>query len=89
MIKENGPTCVRGPGLGTVDYKSTSLVIEFGSSRRPGPFVIGGANRTTHLRRYAVNAIKLASPFRRSRIPDGGKQGIPILASFTISSSPR
>jgi TonB family protein len=87
MIKEKWAyPCVRDQASGRCDYKSTSLVIEFGILKDGRvPFVIVRSQSDYDIYdAYAVNAIKLASPF--PPVPDsltGGKQGIPILASFT------
>jgi len=87
MIKEKWAyPCVKDEASGRCDYKSTSLVIEFGilkdgrvpfvTVRRPSDFDVYDA--------YAVNAILFASPF--PPVPDSltrGKNGIPILANFS------
>ncbi len=88
MIKEKWAyPCVRDPGSGRCDYKNAQLVVEFGI-RKDGPvaFVIVRKQSDFDVYdEYAVNAIKLASPF--PPVPDsmtkGHKAGIPIVATFS------
>ncbi|OGL19083.1 MAG: hypothetical protein A3F92_02030 [Candidatus Rokubacteria bacterium RIFCSPLOWO2_12_FULL_71_22] len=84
MIKEKWAfPCVRDTATGGCEYHTAQLQIEFGIAkdgrvpfvtlRRPSGFDI--------MDEYAMNAIKLASPF--PPVPDTlSKKGIPILASF-------
>jgi outer membrane biosynthesis protein TonB len=79
--------CVKSEATGQCEYKSTQLVIEFGILRDGRvPFVIVRRQSEFDIYdEYAVNAIKLASPF--PPVPDalmsGSKKGIPILATFS------
>ena len=77
--------CVKD-ATGHCDYKSTQLVIEFGILKDGRvPFVVvRQASDFDIYDEYAVNAIKLASPF--PPVPDamtGNRTGIPILATFS------
>ena len=87
MIKEKWAyPCVKDGASGRCDYKSTSLVIEFGILKDGQvPFVIVRRQSDYDIYDvYAVNAIKFASPF--PPVPDtltGGRKGIPILATFS------
>jgi outer membrane biosynthesis protein TonB len=87
MIKEKWAyPCVKEGASGRCDYKSTSLVIEFGILKDGRvPFVIVRRQSDYDIYDvYAVNAIKLASPF--PPVPDtltSGRTGIPILANFS------
>ena len=84
MIKERwGYPCVKNNGNGQCEYKTAQLVIEFGIAKDGNvPFV--NVLRTSGYPiydDYAVNAIKLASPF--PPVPDAlSKKGIPIMATF-------
>ena len=78
--------CVKDDATGRCEYKSAQLVIEFGILKDGRvPFVTVRAQSGLDIYdEYAVNAIKLASPF--PAIPDemtGKKTGIPILATFS------
>lgn len=87
MIKEKWAyPCVRDDATGQCDYKSARLVIEFGILKDGRvPFVtVRQQSGFDVYDEYAVNAIKLASPF--PPIPDamtGSRKGIPILATFS------
>jgi TonB family protein len=75
--------CVPNPASRTCEYKSAALEIEFGIAKDGRvPFVIvRQASQFGIYDEYAVNAIKLASPF--PPVPDDlSKKGIPILARF-------
>lgn len=87
MIKEKWAyPCVHDPASGRCEYKSTQLVIEFGILKDGKvPYVmVRKQSQFDVYDDYAVNAIKLASPF--PPIPEsmtGGRTGIPILATFS------
>jgi len=75
--------CVPNPASRQCEYKSAALEIEFGIAKDGRvPFVIvRQASQFGIYDEYAVNAIKLASPF--PPVPDDlSKKGIPILARF-------
>jgi TonB family protein len=87
MIKEKWAyPCVKNEATGQCEYKSAQLTIEFGILKDGRvPFVVV-RNRSDFdiYDEYAVNAIKLASPF--PPVPDAmtsGRKGIPILATFS------
>ncbi|MBI4594586.1 MAG: TonB family protein [Candidatus Rokubacteria bacterium] len=84
MIKERwGYPCVKNDETRECEYKSAQLVIEFGIAKNGKvPFVnVRRSSGWTIYDDYAVNAIKLASPF--PPVPDAlSKKGIPILATF-------
>src|SRR5207249_10050052 len=78
--------CVNNPATGQCEYKSAQLVIEFGILRDGRvPFVIVRKESDFDIYdEYAVNAIKLASPF--PPMPDSvadGRKGRAILATFS------
>lgn len=78
--------CLKDDATGRCEYKSAQLVIEFGILKDGRvPFVIvRKASEFDIYDEYAVNAIKLASPF--PPVPDsmtGNRKGIPILATFS------
>jgi outer membrane biosynthesis protein TonB len=78
--------CVKDDATGRCEYKSAQLVIEFGILKDGRvPFVTVRAQSGLGIYdEYAVNAIKLASPF--PPVPDsmtGSRRGIPILATFS------
>ena len=87
MIKEKWAyPCVKNPATGQCEYKSAQLVIEFGILRDGRvPFVIVRKQSDFDIYdEYAVNAIKLASPF--PPMPDSvadGRKGRAILATFS------
>ena len=87
MIKEKWAyPCVNSPATGQCEYKSAQLVIEFGILRDGRvPFVIVRKQSDFDIYdEYAVNAIKLASPF--PPMPDSvadGRKGRAILATFS------
>jgi TonB family protein len=78
--------CVTNEETGHCEHKSAQLVIEFGILKDGRvPFVIVRKRSDFDIYdEYAVNAIKLASPF--PPVPDSltsGRKGIPILATFS------
>jgi TonB family protein len=76
--------CIPNPSSRQCEYKSAQLEIEFGIGKDGRvPFVIVRQSSQHGIYdEYAVNAIKLASPF--PPVPDDlSKKGIPILARFT------
>jgi TonB family protein len=84
-IKEKwGFPCVKNDSTHQCEYKSTQLVIEFGIAKDGKvPFVtVLRSSGYPIYDDYAVNAVKLASPF--PRIPDTfSKTGVPIHATFS------
>jgi len=84
MIKEKWIyPCIPNPATRQCEYKSAQLEIEFGIAKDGRvPFVIVRLPSQHNIYdEYAVNAIKLASPF--PPVPDEmSKKGIPILARF-------
>jgi TonB family protein len=75
--------CVPNTATRQCEYKSAQLEIEFGIAKDGRvPFVIvRQGSQFSIYDEYAVNAIKLASPF--PPVPDEmSKKGIPILARF-------
>lgn len=75
--------CVQVPGSRDCEYKSAQLVVEFGIAKDGRvPFVTVRRESGYEIYdEFAVNAIKLASPF--PPVPDSlSKMGIPILARF-------
>jgi TonB family protein len=84
MIKERwGYPCVKNGGTGQCEYKTAQLVIEFGIAKDGNvPFVhVLRTSGWAIYDDYALNAIKLASPF--PPLPDAlSKKGIPIMATF-------
>ena len=85
-IKSNwGYPCVRDDATGACDYKTASLVVEFGIARDGQVRFVNvvRASGWTLYDDYAVNAIKLSSPFLP--VPDALSKGagIPILATFS------
>jgi TonB family protein len=84
MIKERwGYPCVKSNGTGQCEYKTAELVIEFGIAKDGKvPFVnLVRTSGYSIYDDYALNAIKLASPF--PPVPDSlSKKGIPIMARF-------
>jgi TonB family protein len=75
--------CVKNADTHECEYKSGRLIIEFGIAKDGRvPFVtVRQSSGFVIMDDYAVNAIKLASPF--PAVPDTvSKKGIPILASF-------
>ncbi len=87
MIKEKWAyPCVKNDATGHCEYKSAQLVIEFGILKDGRvPFVVVRKHSDFDIYdEYALNAIKLASPF--PPVPDAltsGRKGIPILATFS------
>jgi protein TonB len=84
-IKANwGYPCVKNDLTRGCDYKTTSLVIEFGiakDGRVPFVTVLRSSGYPIY-DDYAVNAVKLSSPF--PPLPDAfGRRGIPIHATFS------
>lgn len=78
--------CVTNEATGHCEHKSAQLVIEFGILKDGRvPFVVVRKRSDFDIYdEYAVNAIKLASPF--PPVPDSltsGRKGIPILATFS------
>jgi TonB family protein len=76
--------CVKNEATRGCDYKSTDLLVEFGIAKDGHvPFVnVVRSSGYPIYDDYAVNAIKLASPF--PRIPDAfSKTGVPIHAQFS------
>jgi TonB family protein len=91
LIKQNwGYPCVKNPETHGCDYKSARLVVIFGILKQgPVQFVeIQRASGWAIYDDYAVNAIKLASPFPpvppalMARVKDGST-GVPIRVNFT------
>jgi periplasmic protein TonB len=84
-IKEKwGFPCVKNESTHQCEYKTTQLVIEFGIAKDGKvPFVtVLRSSGYPIYDDYAVNAVKLASPF--PRIPDTfSKTGVPIHATFS------
>lgn len=78
-----GYPCVDDPRSRDCQYKSAQLVVEFGiakDGRVPFVTVVRSSGWAIY-DDYAVNAIKLASPF--PPVPDSlSRRGIPILATF-------
>jgi TonB family protein len=91
LIKRNwGYPCVKNTDTRECEYKSARLVVDFGILRQgPVQFVeVRQASGWSIYDDYAVNAIKLASPF--PPVPAGlmarlerGTTGIPIRVNFT------
>ena len=87
LIKANwGYPCVRDPATRECEYKSATLVVAFGILK-DGRLQIVEIRRSSGISiydDYAVNAIKLASPF--PEVPPAmiqrGSAGVPILATF-------
>jgi TonB family protein len=76
--------CVKNESTRQCDYKTTDLLVEFGIAKDGHvPFVtVRRSSGYPIYDDYAVNAIKLASPF--PRIPDAfSKSGVPISATFS------
>jgi TonB family protein len=91
LIKKNwGYPCVKNADTRECEYKSARLVVDFGILRQgPVQFVeIRKASGWSIYDDYAVNAIKLASPFPpvppalMARL-ERGSAGIPIRVNFT------
>ena len=84
MIKDKWSyPCVKNAETHECEYKSARLIIEFGIMKDGRvPFVtVRQSSGFVIMDDYAVNAIKLASPF--PAVPDSfSKKGIPILATF-------
>jgi protein TonB len=84
-IKEKwGFPCVKNESTRQCEYKTTQLVIEFGVAKDGKvPFVtVLRSSGYPIYDDYAVNAVKLASPF--PPIPDSfSKKGVPIHATFS------
>src|SRR5205807_2304428 len=84
-IKEKwGFPCVKNDSTRQCEYKTTHLVIEFGIAKDGKvPFVtVLRSSGYPIYDDYAVNAVKLASPF--PPIPDTfSKKGVPIHATFS------
>lgn len=84
MIKEKWSyPCVKNPATLECEYKSGQLVIEFGIAKDGHvPFVlVRRSSGFIVMDDYAVNAVKLASPF--PAVPDiVSRTGFPILATF-------
>jgi TonB family protein len=84
MIKERwGYPCVKNALTRECEYKTASLVVEFGIAKDGRvPFVtVRQSSGWPIYDDYAVNAIKLAAPF--PPIPDAiSKKGLPVLARF-------
>jgi protein TonB len=84
-IKEKwGFPCVKHEVTHQCEYKTTHLLVEFGIAKDGHvPFVIVRRSSGYPIYDdYAVNAVKLASPF--PRIPDSfSKTGVPIHATFS------
>jgi TonB family protein len=82
-IKDNwGYPCIKNGR--ECEYKTAQLQIEFGIAKdgRVAFVTVRRVSGWDIYDDYAVNAIKLASPF--PPVPDSlGKTGIPILATFT------
>jgi TonB family protein len=76
--------CIKDAARGVCEYRSAQLTIEFGIAKDGRvPFVnLVRDSGYTIMDEYAMNAIKLASPF--PPVPDalGRGKGIPILARF-------
>ena len=75
--------CVRDTASGRCEYHSAQLQVEFGIAKDGHvPFVtLRRQSGYDIMDEYALNAIKLASPF--PPVPDAlSKKGIPILATF-------
>lgn len=87
MIKEKWAyPCVKNPVTGQCEYKSAQLVVEFGILKDGRvPFVVVRKQSDFDIYdEYAVNAIKLASPF--PPMPESvadGRKGRAILATFS------
>jgi TonB family protein len=91
LIKRNwGYPCVKNLDTRECEYKSARLVVDFGILRQgPVQFVeVRAPSGWSIYDDYAVNAIKLASPF--PPVPPGlmarmerGSTGIPIRVNFT------
>jgi TonB family protein len=85
MIKEKWSyPCVKNLATRECEYKSAQLVIEFGIAKDGKvPFVsVRRQSGYEIYDEYAVNAIKLASPF--PPVPDSmSRTGLPILATFS------
>jgi TonB family protein len=84
-IKENwGYPCVKSTASRECEYKTAQLVVEFGIAK-DGQVAFVTVRRQSGWAiydDYAVNAIKLSSPF--PPVPDDlGKTGLPILATFS------
>ena len=84
MIKERwGYPCVKNADTRQCEYKTASLVVEFGIAKDGRvPFVtVRQSSGWPIYDDYAVNAIKLAAPF--PPIPDAvSRTGLPVLARF-------
>jgi protein TonB len=84
MIKERwGYPCVKSAATRECEYKTASLVVEFGIAKDGRvPFVtVRQSSGWPIYDDYAVNAIKLAAPF--PPIPDAvSRTGLPVLARF-------
>src|SRR5437899_5636963 len=84
MIKERwGYPCVKNGDTHECEYKTAALIVEFGIAKDGKvPFVnVLRSSGWAIYDDYAVNAIKLASPF--PPVPDTiSRKGIPVLARF-------
>jgi TonB family protein len=82
--------CVKNQATRECEYLSASLVIEFGILK-DGKLQFVDIRRSSGMAiydDYAVNAIKLASPFPEipARMVRAGSTGLPILATFNYIS---
>jgi TonB family protein len=91
LIKANwGYPCVKNESTRECEYKSATLVVAFGILKN-GKLQIVEVRRSSGLPiydDYAVNAIKLASPFPEvpSTLMATGSAGLPIMATFNYIS---
>ncbi|MBI2218232.1 MAG: TonB C-terminal domain-containing protein [Candidatus Rokubacteria bacterium] len=91
LIKANwGYPCVKNASTRECEYKSATLVVAFGILKN-GQLQVVEVRRSSGLPiydDYAVNAIKLASPFPEvpAAMMTRGSAGLPIMATFNYVS---
>jgi TonB family protein len=82
--------CLRNPGTRECEYRSATLVIAFGIQKtgRLQVVEVRASSGMSIYDDYAVNAIKLASPFPEvpAAMLRNGSGGLPILATFNYIS---
>jgi TonB family protein len=91
LIKANwGYPCLKNAATRECEYKSAKLIVAFGilKSGRLQVVEVRDSSGMPIYDDYAVNAIKLASPFPEvpSAMIRGGSAGLPILATFNYIS---